>query len=122
MAQQPPPMTVDRAKVILKDTITTFTLPENRSRLQAAVDATSALPPDQQPIARMQKLVPLVTEIAGAKLGEYGLPNVMVGVMQLQIVSQQDPIVGEGVRILTSATMGNPVDDATVADYLQRLG
>lgn len=86
-------------------------MPENKARLQKAVYEASQLPPEQQAMARMQKLVPLVTELAGSKLSEYGLPNVMIGVMQLQSVAQQDPIVAEGVRILTSASMGNPVDD-----------
>eukprot|EP00630_Chrysocystis_fragilis_P006850 CAMPEP_0197394270 /NCGR_PEP_ID=MMETSP1165-20131217/4785_1 /TAXON_ID=284809 /ORGANISM="Chrysocystis fragilis, Strain CCMP3189" /LENGTH=195 /DNA_ID=CAMNT_0042919957 /DNA_START=29 /DNA_END=617 /DNA_ORIENTATION=- len=126
MAQQrgemPPPMTVDRAKTILKDTIQTFVLPENRARLQQAINECLELPPEQQQIAKMQKLIPIVTELAGSKLAEHGLPNVMFGVMQLQQVAKQDPLVGEGIRILTSASMGNPVDDSQLADYLQRIG
>lgn len=122
---------VDRAKTILKDTIQTFVMPENKARLQQAVYEASQLPPEQQAMARMQKLVPLVTEIAGSKLSEYGLPNVMIGVMQLQSVAQQDSLVAEGVRILTSASMGNPIDDgqlvstwlhlATVNSFARRL-
>lgn len=105
---------VDRAKVILKDTIQTFVEPANRARLQQAVDEANQSPPEQQAMARMQKLIPLVTEIAGSKLQQHGLPNVMFGVMQLQQVAAQDPLVAEGVRILTSASMGNPVDDNLV--------
>ena len=66
--------------------------------------------------------VPLVTSLAGNKLQEHGLPNVMMGVMQLQAVGQQDPVVGEGVQILTAATMGNPPADDVIAAYLAKLG
>ncbi len=71
---------------------------------------------------KMQLLVPLVTGMAGPKLQEHGLPNVMMGVMQLQAVGQQDPVVGEGVQILTAATMGNPPADEVIAAYLAKLG
>lgn len=113
------PMTVDRAKAILKDTIATFALPENRSRLQAAVQEVLHLPPEQQPIAKMQRLIPIVTEIAGPKLAQYGLPNVMMGAMMLQQVN--DPLVSRGVQILTSASMGAPVSDAEVDEYLSLI-
>ena len=57
-------------------------------------------------MGKMAKLMPIVTELAGGKLQEYGLPNVMMGVMQIQAVGQQDPVVMEGVQLLTAATMG----------------
>ena len=43
-------------------------------------------------------MVPLVTQLAGAKLAEYGLPNVMMGVMQIQMVAGQDPLVQGELR------------------------
>ena len=96
--------------------------------------------------------MPLVTSLAGSKLQEYGLPNVMMGVMQvrlrthtpnppfvpqphrptppprlparpsqIQMVAGQDPVVGEGVQLLTACTMGN-IDDAAIEAYLAKLG
>ena len=72
----PPAMTADRAKQILKETIQLFSLPENRSRLEAAIAEAAQAPPDQQHFVKMQKLLPLITGMAGDKLREYGLPNV----------------------------------------------
>lgn len=119
MAAEVVPMTVERAKSILKDTISTFAMPENRNRLQAAVQEVLHLPPEQQPIAKMQRLIPIVTDIAGPKLAQHGLPNVMMGVMQLQQV--QDPLVSRGVQILTHASMGAPVSDAEIDEYLSLI-
>lgn len=42
------PMTVDRAKNILKDTIALFATPENKERLLAATEQANAVPADQQ--------------------------------------------------------------------------
>jgi hypothetical protein len=122
MAAQPPPMTPERAKLILKDTIGIFTVPENKTRLTAAIAEAQAAPADQQAMVKMQKLVPIITELAGSKMQEYGLPNVMMGVMQIQMVAGQDPVVAEGVGLLTKCSMGQVPDDATVAAYLAKLG
>ena len=45
----------------------------------------------------------------------------MVGVMQLQSVAPEDPLIGEGVRLLTAAASGSPPSDDVVQDYLKRL-
>ena len=50
-----------------------------------------------------------------------GIPNVMMGVMQIQMVAGQDPTVAEGVALLTQCASGNiPQDDVIVA-YSQKL-
>ena len=137
-----PPMTPEKAKLILKDAIQLFTVPENKAKLAEAVAAAMQLPPDQQgmararrrrrarargarrvraPQAKMTTIVPLVTAMVGPKLQEHGLPNVMMGVMQIQMVGQQDPLVAEGVKILTGATMGNPPGDDVIAAYLAKI-
>ena len=137
-------MTPDKARAILKDAITTFTIPENKgarktarppradradiSPLSAAALAAAIAqaeahnPPEQRPMMKMQLLVPLVTGMAGPKLQEYGLPNVMMGVMQIQAVGQQDPVVMEGVQLLTAATMGNVPDAATLQAFVAKCG
>ena len=46
MAQ--PPMTVERAKLILKDTIAIFGTPENKARLVAANEQAMAVPEEQR--------------------------------------------------------------------------
>ena len=69
---------------------------------------------------KMQLLVPLVTGMAGPKLQEHGLPNVMMGVMQIQAVGQQDPVVMEGVQLLTAATMGNVPDAAALQAFVAK--
>ena len=73
-------------------------------------------------MGKMAKLMPIVTELAGGKLQEYGLPNVMMGVMQIQAVGQQDPVVMEGVQLLTAATMGNVPDAATLQAFVAKCG
>ena len=120
MAAAPPPMTPEKAKLILKETITLFSQPENQQRLTDALAEVAQLPPEQQPMGKMAKLMPIVTELAGGKLQEYGLPNVMMGVMQIQAVGQQDPVVMEGVQLLTAATMGNVPDAATLQAFVAK--
>ncbi|CAH0370008.1 unnamed protein product [Pelagomonas calceolata] len=122
MAAAPPPMTPEKAKLILKETITLFSQPENQKRLTDALAEVAQLPPEQQPMGKMAKLMPIVTELAGGKLQEYGLPNVMMGVMQIQAVGQQDPVVMEGVQLLTAATMGNVPDAATLQAFVAKCG
>ena len=123
MAQTaPPPMTAERAKLILKDTIGIFTVPANQERLTAAIAQANAAPEDQKAMMKMQLLVPIITELAGGKMAEYGLPNVMMGVMQIQMVAGQDPVVAEGVKLLTQCSMGNVPADDVVAGYLAKLG
>mmetsp|Transcript_26238 Transcript_26238/g.54026 ORF Transcript_26238/g.54026 Transcript_26238/m.54026 type:complete len:152 (+) Transcript_26238:130-585(+) len=151
MASAPPPMTPERAKNILRDTITTLGTAENKARIQAVLDEVAAAPEEDQGMLKLSKMyrprgpsprhtvhstpttihhhrtahctnrVPLVTELAGGKLQEYGLPNVMMGVVQIQMVAGQDPLVDEGVQLLTKCTMGN-IDDAAIQDYLGKLG
>jgi hypothetical protein len=70
---------------------------------------------------KMQLLIPLITEIAGGKLAEYGLPNVMMGVMQIQMVAGSDPLVSEGVQLLTQCAMGNIPEDEVIAAYTEKL-
>jgi hypothetical protein len=115
-----PPMTPEKAKLILKETVMLFSLPANQQRLKDALAEVAQLPAEQQPMGKMTKLMPIVTELAGGKLQEYGLPNVMMGVMQIQMVGQQDPVVMEGVQLLTAATMGNVPDDATLQAFIAK--
>jgi hypothetical protein len=75
----------------------------------------------QRAMMKMQLLVPIVTQIAGGKLAEFGLPNVMMGVMQIQMVAGTDPLVAEGVQLLTKCVTGNIPDDATMAAYVAKL-
>ena len=117
----PPPMTPEKAKAILKDTISVFSSEENQARLSAAVAECNQAPEEQRGMMKMQKLIPIVTELAGGKMAEHGLPNVMMGVMQINMVAQQDPVVAEGVGLLTQCTMGNIPDDATIAAYVAKL-
>jgi len=70
---------------------------------------------------KMQLMIPIVTELAGGKLAEYGLPNVMTGVMQIQMVAGQDPVVAEGVKLLAGCASGNIPDDATIAAFQAKL-
>lgn len=50
-----------------------------------------------------------------------GLPNVMMGVMQIQMVAGQDPTVAEGVALLQQCVSGNIASDETIAAYAQKL-
>ena len=114
-------MTPEKAKVILKDAVTLFTLPANKDALMNAVNEANQAPEAERGQKKMQLLIPIVTGMVGPKLQEHGLPNIMMGVMQIQMVSGQDPLVAEGVKILTAATMGNPPSDAEVSAYLAKL-
>ena len=68
-------MTAERAKAILKDAITLFTTEANKTALAAAVAECNALPEQERQMAKMTKLIPLVTGMVGPKLMEHGLPN-----------------------------------------------
>ena len=120
----PEPMTPEKAKLILKDTILVFSQPENQARLQAALAEVAQLPPEQrgaarivaasaraatrglhrrrgrpgtrrggrevtararreppsrrQPMAKMGKLIPIVTELAGGKLADLAVNGVSI--------------------------------------------
>ena len=50
MAAAPPPMTPEKAKLILKETITLLSQPENQKRLTDALAEVAQLPPEQQPM------------------------------------------------------------------------
>ena len=50
MAAAPPPMTPEKAKLILKETITLFSQPANQQRLTDALAEVAQLPPEQQPM------------------------------------------------------------------------
>ena len=63
-----PPMTPEKAKLILKDAIQLFTVPENKAKLAEAVAAAMQLPPDQQGMARARRR----RARARAARGEYG--------------------------------------------------
>eukprot|EP00619_Florenciella_sp_RCC1007_P012245 CAMPEP_0205908612 /NCGR_PEP_ID=MMETSP1325-20131115/3334_1 /ASSEMBLY_ACC=CAM_ASM_000708 /TAXON_ID=236786 /ORGANISM="Florenciella sp., Strain RCC1007" /LENGTH=122 /DNA_ID=CAMNT_0053274837 /DNA_START=18 /DNA_END=386 /DNA_ORIENTATION=- len=119
-SQSPEPMTPTRAKAILKDTIETLGTEENKAQIQNVLEQVKEAPPEEQPMKKMQLMVPLVTALAGNKLQEHGLPNVMMGVMQIQMVAGQDALVAEGVQLLTACTMGN-IDEAAIEAYLAKL-
>ena len=48
--------------------------------------------------------------------------QVMMGVMQIQMVAGQDPVVAEGVGLLTQATMGNVPDPAALEAFVAKCG
>jgi len=50
------PMTVERAKLILKDTIAIFGAAENKARLVTAMEQCAAAPEEQRCIARFHRL------------------------------------------------------------------
>jgi hypothetical protein len=58
---------------------------------------------------------------SSGKLAEYGLPNVMMGVMQIQMVAGSDPVVAEGVRLLSQCASGSIPDDATIDAFVGKL-
>ncbi len=76
---------------------------------------------DFRPILKMQLMLPMVTNLVGPKMAEYGFPNVMMGVFVIQALASQDPIIAEGVLLLTQCSAGNVPDDSTVAHFLEKL-
>mmetsp|Transcript_35147 Transcript_35147/g.71655 ORF Transcript_35147/g.71655 Transcript_35147/m.71655 type:complete len:120 (-) Transcript_35147:2-361(-) len=116
-----PPMDVEKARLILKDVIQVFGVPENKARFMAANEQVLAAPQEQRAMMKMQILIPIVTELAGGKLAEHGLPNVMMGVMQIQMVAGSDPVVAEGVQLLTQCASGNIPDDAAIEAFSAKL-
>lgn len=90
------PMTTDRARLILKESFLIFSLPENKEHLLQAQNQVAAAPEEQRAMLKMQLYVPLVTQQLGGKLQEFGIPNVMAGMMSIQSVAAADPLIFEG--------------------------
>ena len=62
------------------------------------------------PMAKMQKLIPLVQEIQASVMKEYGFDGpgaVMAATMQINMFAPQDPEIANGVRMLAAKLSGN---------------
>ena len=116
-----PPLTADQAKDALKKVLSTFIEPSNKAKLEAALAEVAALPPDQQGMAKMAKLVPLVTSMCTPIMTEYNQANVMMGVMQIQMQAQANPAIGEGCALLMKAVSGTVPSDEEVQAVIGKL-
>ena len=116
-----PPLTADQAKDALKKILQTFIDPANKGPLEAALAEVAALPADQQAMAKMAKLVPLVTGMCQPIMTEFNQPNIMMGVMQIQMQAQANPAIGEGCALLMKAVSGNVPPDAEVHEVIGKL-
>ncbi|KAJ1459540.1 hypothetical protein M885DRAFT_613152 [Pelagophyceae sp. CCMP2097] len=117
----PQPMTVERAKLILREAIALFSLPENVESLASATAKVNAAPEEQRASMKMMLLIPIVTQMCQPKLIEHGIPNVMMGIFQIQAVAQEDTAVKAGVAFLTNASMGNLPDPEAVKAMVAQL-
>ena len=85
-------------------------MPANKDRILAVLAEVNALPADQQMMARMMKVMPLVQEIQQNALAKYGFDfpgGAMQAMMQIQLASQADPEMAEQVKQLMSMATGN---------------
>jgi hypothetical protein len=107
---------------LLRETIETLTVPENKAQLQAAMDAAAT---EENPaMARMQKVLPLISGLMTPVIAKYGFANVMQAVMIVNMAVNQpgvDPSLKEATAAIQGAAMGNIPDDATCAALLQKL-
>ena len=66
-------------------------------------------------------LVPLVTGMCQPIMTEFNQPNIMMGVMQIQMQAQANPAIGEGCALLMKAVSGNVPPDAEVHEVIGKL-
>ena len=116
-----PPLTADQAKDALKKVLSTFIEPSNKAKLEAALAEVAALPPDQQGMAKMAKLVPLVTSMCTSVITEYNQAKVIMPGMQIQMQAQANPAIGEGCALLMKAVSGTVPSDEEVQAVIGKL-
>lgn len=68
--EPPPALTVDRAKLILKESIEI--LDANKDKFSEVTAQVMAATEETRPMLKMQLMMPLVTQLVGGKLLEYG--------------------------------------------------
>jgi hypothetical protein len=112
-APAPPQLSPEDARKALDKAIEALRQPENISKLKAIIDECNALPPDQQMMAKMMKLMPEVTNTLGATMKDFGfdpatVPNaVMMGMMQIQMHGTTDPSIAADCAMVMKAVSGN---------------
>ena len=93
-----------QAKEALSKAVAAFDVPSNKSRLSDALSTAG-----NDPMQKMQTLIPLVQEIEAVVFKEYGFfgPGaVMAATMQINMFAPQDPDVANGMRILAKKLSG----------------
>ena len=75
-------------------------------------------------MARMQRVLPLISGLMTPVIGKYGFTNVMQAVMVVNMCVAQpgvDPSLKEATQMIQAAAMGNIPDDAQSAAMLAKL-
>ena len=106
----PPQMDQATCKAALSEAIAAFEIPENKNRILAILQEVNALPPDQQMMQRMMRVLPAVQEIQQNALAKYGFDfpgGAMQAMTQIQLASQNDPEMAEQVKRLMAMASGN---------------
>ena len=81
----------------------------------------AALPPEQQLMEKMTKLVPLVTSMCTSVITEYNQAKVIMPGMQIQMQAQANPAIGEGCALLMKAVSGTVPSDEEVQAVIGKL-
>eukprot|EP01138_Halocafeteria_seosinensis_P004913 gb/GECG01005024.1/.p1 GENE.gb/GECG01005024.1/~~gb/GECG01005024.1/.p1 ORF type:complete len:119 (+),score=23.91 gb/GECG01005024.1/:1-357(+) len=95
----PPPLSKEQAQQALQEGLTEFEKPENKSRMEEAIQKAQG-----SPQGLMQYVLPLAIQIKGDILEKYGFTKDQMGAMQLitaiQMHATSDPQMNEQLQTL----------------------
>lgn len=106
---QAPQLSLEQAREALGKCLHNFETPANLGKIKAAMAEISALPAEEQAMAKMMRMMPLVTEIQSSVLRDYGFPEsaLMMAAMQIQQYAPQDADIAAGCQRLMAGLQGN---------------
>jgi len=105
-ALPPTALTKESARSLLTKALETFKEPSNKERLLALVKETEGAG-EQAGMMKMMKLMPVVQEMMGPTLKEFGFSDLMTPIMQVQAFGAEDPSIAADVATLMAAAQGD---------------
>uniref|UniRef100_A0A7S3FA55 peptidylprolyl isomerase n=1 Tax=Haptolina ericina TaxID=156174 RepID=A0A7S3FA55_9EUKA len=109
-ASAPAKLTKDTARALLTKALDTFKEPANKEKLAAAVKECEGAG-EQADMMKMMKLMPMVTEMVGPTLSEYGFgsssADAMGAITQVSAFGEEDPSIKADVGMLMKAVQGD---------------
>jgi FKBP-type peptidyl-prolyl cis-trans isomerase FklB len=108
----PPQLTKETARELLTKALDTFKLPANKDKLEGIVKECEGADAAQAGMMKMMKLLPVVQEMVGGLLIEYGngSGDLMTVTSQIQAFAPEDPSIAADTGKLMKAVQGDFAD------------
>lgn len=110
--EEKPGLTAITARAMLTKAMDTFHMEDNKAKLTSIVKECDAGDPAQAVMMKMMKLMPVVQEMMGDALAEYGFAkgDLMTVFPQIQKFAAEDPSIAADVGKLMKAVQGDLSD------------